>query len=140
MHFCHVGRRPNEGNRQIGESTHTATVIEMDFVEPPSDPNEWTDEQWLEWLMATDDVPFAEMEESISVVVKRIVQSTPGQVIGQAMLGMAQAIYGRQDDEIVIVVEGNGETTGDEPFAVRLDFDHPERSLVEFKRGSDSST
>jgi hypothetical protein len=114
-------------------------VIEMDYVEPPSDPNEWTDEQWLEWLTKSDDAPLAETEPT-SVVVERIVQSTPGRVIGQAMLGMAQAIYGRQDDEIVIVVEGNGETTGVEPFTVRLDFDHPENSLVEFKRGSGAPT
>ncbi len=107
----------------------------MDSVEPPSDPNEWTDEKWLEWLRATDDVPFDELEESISEAVTRIVQSTPGQVIGLAMLGMAQAIYGRQDDEIVIVVDGSGESADDEPFAVRLDFDHPELSQVEFKRG-----
>jgi hypothetical protein len=112
----------------------------MDYVEPPSDPNEWTDEQWLEWLMTTDDAPLAETEESIPLVVQRIVQSTPGQVIGQAMLGMAQAIYGRQDDEIIIVVGANGETADEEPFAVRLDFDHPERSLVEFKNDSGPAT
>jgi hypothetical protein len=111
-------------------------VIEMDFVEPPPDPNEWTDEQWLEWLMATDDAPLAETEETVPFVVKHIVQSTPGQVIGQAMLGMAQAIYGRQDDEIIIVVGANGEGAEDEPFTVRIDFDHPERSSVEFKEDS----
>ena len=116
--------------------TYTGTVIEMDFMEPPSDPNEWTDEQWLEWLTSTDGLAFDDTEESISKVVTQIVQSTPGHVIGQAMLGMAQAIYGRQDDEIVIVVDADGETTEDEPFAVRLDFDHPGRSSVEFKRGS----
>ena len=126
--------------RQVCASTCTTTVIEMDYFEPPSDPNEWTDEQWLEWLKATDDVPFDDPGESISEAVKRIVQSTPGQVIGQAMLGMAHAIYGRQDDEVIIVVEGKGETTDDEPFAVRLDFDHPAYSLVEFKPGSNSST
>jgi hypothetical protein len=115
-------------------------VIEMDYVEPPSDPDEWTDEQWLEWLMATDVAPGAETEESISPVVQRITQSTPGQVIGQAMLGMAQAIYGRQDDEIVIVIGANGEGADDEKFAVRLDFNHPERSSVEFKPDSDSVT
>lgn len=122
-------------NNGIGDSTRAATVIDMDIVQPPSDPNEWSDEKWLEWLKATDEIPFDEFEESISEVVKRIVQSSPGQVIGLAMLGMAQAIYGRQQDEIVIVVEGNGECADDEPFAVRLDFDHPERSSVTFKQG-----
>jgi hypothetical protein len=111
----------------------------MDYVEPPSDPNDWTDEQWLAWLMATDDAPLAETEEPISLVVQRIAQSTPGLVIGQAMLGMAQAIFGRQDDEIIIVVGANGETADEEPFSVRLDFNYPERSLVEFKHDSGSA-
>jgi hypothetical protein len=111
----------------------------MDYVEPPADPNAWTDEQWLDWLKETDDALF-DTEESIPDVVTRIVQSTPGQVIGLAMLGMAQAIYGRQDDEVIIVVEDNGETTDDEPFAVRLDYDHPEFSSVKFKPGSNSAT
>ena len=112
----------------------------MDYVEPPSDPNEWSDEQWLEWLKATDDVPSGEPEELLLAVVNRIVQSTPGQLLGQAMLGMAQAIYSRQDEDVVIVVEGNGETNDDEPFVVRLDSDHPERSSVIFKPGSNSTT
>jgi hypothetical protein len=123
-------------NEQVCEPARTITVTKMDYLEPPLDPNEWTDEQWLEWLKATDDVPFDELGESVSEVVTRIVQSTPGQVIGLAMLGMAQAIYGRQDDEVIIVVEGSGEMTDDEPFAVRLDFDHPESSSVEFKPGA----
>jgi hypothetical protein len=110
----------------------------MDDVEPPSDPDEWSDEQWLEWLKATDTDLFDEPEESISEVVKRIVQSAPGQIVGQAMLGMAQAIYGQRDDEVVIVIEANGETADEEPFAVRLDVDNPERSVVEFKPGSKS--
>src|ERR1700733_13544261 len=110
----------------------------MDDVEPPSDPDEWSDEQWLEWLKATDTDFFDEPEESISEVVKRIVQSAPGQIVGQAMLGMAQAIYGQRDDEVVMVIEVNGETADEEPFAVRLDVDNPERSVVEFKPGSKS--
>ena len=118
----------------------TATVIEMDYVEPPADPNEWTDEQWLEWLKVTDDLHSDEPEESVSSVVKRIVRSTPGHVIGQAMHGMAQALYGRQDEEVVIVAEGNGETSDDDPFVVTLDAEHPERSSVVFKPGPHSPT
>jgi hypothetical protein len=53
-------------------------------------------------------------------------------VLGQAMLGMAYAIYGRRDDEVVIVAEGDSEPDEDEPFTVHLDPDHPERSSVVF--------
>lgn len=100
---------------------------------PPSDPEEWTDERWLEWLKATDESHASETDVPIPTLAGRIVRSTPGQMLGQAMLGVAQAIYGRRDDEIVIVVEGNSEPHEDEPFAIRLDVDHPERSSVVFK-------
>lgn len=113
------------------------TVITVDDVEPPADPNDWTDEQWLEWLKATD-APSDEPDEGFSKVMKRVVESAPGQVLGQAMLGLSQAIYGHHDDTVAIVVEGNGESTDDEPFAVRLDPDHPERSSVVFKSKPDS--
>jgi hypothetical protein len=112
----------------------------MDNLGTPSDPNEWTDEQWLEWLKATDDERFDDSADSISEIVKHIAQSTPGQVIGQAMIGMAQAIYGRQDDEVILVIKANGETADDEAFDVRLDFDHPERSSVQFTPGLNSPT
>ena len=105
-------------------------------VEPPADPNEWTDDQWLAWLKATDIVHTedpGDPEDAISKVMKRVVESTPGVVLGQAMLGLSQAMYGRHDDDVVIVVEGSGEPGDDEPFAVRLDPEHPERSAVVFK-------
>jgi hypothetical protein len=60
------------------------------------------------------------------------------EVIGQAMLGMAQAIYGKRDDEIVMVIDANGEGADEEPFTVLLDFDNPERSFVKFKPESKS--
>ena len=108
----------------------------MDGVEPPVDANEWTDEQWLAWLKATDADP---AEEHPSSVMDRIIDSTPGQLLGQAMLGMARAIYGRQDEDVIIVAEGNGETSDDEPFRVRLDHDHPEQSSIVFKPGQQRS-
>ena len=119
--------------------TRPTTVNKVDYVEPPADPNEWTDEQWIAWLKATDDAAADASDERFSTVMKRVVDSTPGRVLGQAMLGLSQAIYGRHDDIVTIVVEGSGETLDDEPFAVRLDPDHPERSSVVFKAKPDSS-
>lgn len=108
----------------------------MDGVEPPADANEWTDEQWLDWLKATDADPSEEYPPSVA---ERIIESIPGQLLGQAMLGMARAIYGRQDEDVIIVAEGNGETIDDEPFSVRLDHDHPEQSSIVFKPGQHPS-
>jgi hypothetical protein len=108
--------------------------------EPPVDPEEWTPEQWIAWLKATDaaNEPAAASEQSQPVTTMgRIVSSGGGQVIGSAMLGMAQAIYGIEEDEVVHVVEANTEPEGDEPFVVHLDPDHPERSTVVFRDRDD---
>ena len=51
-------------------------------------------------------------------------------MLGTAMLGIRDAIYGRPDDEVVIVAEGPGEPPNDDGFVVRLDPEHPERSEV----------
>lgn len=100
--------------------------------EPPADPEAWTDEQWLTWLKAGDETLGQDTVEP-ATVASRVVRSTAGQMIGQAMLGMAQAIYGKKDDELVIIAEGDSEPHEDDPFTVRLDFEHPERSSLVFK-------
>jgi hypothetical protein len=104
--------------------------------EPPSDPNAWTDEQWIEWLKATD--PDAGSTDVVaSDLASRIARSSAGQALGQAMLGLAQAMYGPKDEDQVIIVEG-AEPQDDDPFDVHLDFEHPERSQIVFRPAKDS--
>jgi hypothetical protein len=104
---------------------------------PPADPDDWTDEEWLDWLKTTDaDVPAIDGAPPVTSI-GRIAHTTGGQLLGQAMLGMAQAIYGRKDAEVVIVAEGDSEPDADEPFTVHLDPDHPERSFVVFRPDSE---
>jgi hypothetical protein len=95
---------------------------------PPGDPEQWTDEQWIEWLKATDDPD--EAGDAPVTPMGRVTRSSGGQVLGQAMLGMANAVFGRQDDEVMVVEEAPGGTGDDEPFTVHLDAEHPERSTV----------
>lgn len=91
------------------------------FGEPPTDADDWTDDQWLAWLRATDaDYP----DDRPATTIGRLTRSGGGQALGQAMLGLANAMYGRQDDDVVVVAE-RGEPDRDQPFAVRLDPDHP---------------
>jgi len=106
---------------------------------PPADPEEWSDEQWLAWLKATDEQPGAGEASAPVTTGARLTRSAGGAVLAQAMLGMAHALYGRRDDEVVIVVEGGSEPSDDQPFEVHLDADHPERSSVVFRSrpGSD---
>ncbi len=110
-------------------------VDDTPALEPPSNPDEWTDAQWLAWLKSTDEA--AESDDAPAPLTSRVAHSTVGAVIGQAMLGMARAIYGQTDDELVILSEGDGQRRDDEPFTVRLDFEHPERSSVVFTDRSD---
>ncbi len=99
--------------------------------EPPADADAWTDEEWLDWLTATDaQFDGTEPDRPAPAVRPR---HTGAQVIGEAMVGMARAMYGQQHDEIVIVAEGASEPEEDEPFTVHLDPDHPERSHVVFR-------
>lgn len=103
--------------------------------EPPADPEEWTDEQWLAWLRATDADDAGGSEGSgppAATRGSRLVRSPAGQVLGDAMLGLAHAVYGHQVDEVTVVADGDAEP-GDEPFRVRLDAEHPERSTVVFR-------
>jgi len=102
----------------------------MDIVNPPADPNEWSDEQWIEWLVATDGE--AEIDQTPSVL-KKVAGTKSGQVLGQAMLGMSNAIYGTKDAQVQIVVENTAKTLEEEPFVVNLDFENPDSTSVSFK-------
>ncbi len=99
---------------------------------PPADPEEWTDEEWIEWLTATDPEE-PEAERPPVTTGGRIVHSSAGMVLGEAMLAVGRVIFGRHDDEIVIVAEGKSEPEEDQPFTVHLDPEHPERSTAVFK-------
>lgn len=96
--------------------------------EPPDDPEAWTDEQWITWLQATDD-PDA-VADTARARARRWQQRRPASMLGAAMLGLHEVIYGRKDDEIVIVADAGGDPPGDDVPEVHLDPEHPERSRV----------
>ncbi len=98
---------------------------------PPTDPESWTDEQWLTWLKATDEL---EVESSSAPVSFRVTHSAGGQALGDAMRGLANAMYGPRDEDLIIVSEAGGQPENDEPFVVHLDRDHPERSTAVFTK------
>lgn len=99
-------------------------------LQPPEDPDEWSDEQWLAWLKETD----ASCEEGIDAghprVVARWRDRPSATVLGAAMLGLRDAIYGHPDEEIVIVQDASGDPPDDDVPVVHLDPEHPERSEV----------
>ena len=102
-------------------------------AEPPEDAEAWTDEQWLAWLRQTDGEQQAEEIDRPRVTAKW--RDRPGAtVLGAAMLGLRDAIYGRPDDEIVIVQDASGDPPDDDAPVVHLDPEHPERSEVVVRR------
>jgi hypothetical protein len=97
-------------------------------TEPPLDPEEWTDEQWLDWLNEQDDAAGepAPLEERPP---RRIpTESFGAQIIGGAMKGLADALYGPQKKDVEIVSEAPGDPLDDDPLELHLDQDHPEDS------------
>lgn len=100
--------------------------------QPPPDPEEWTDEEWLAWLEATD---AADADPDMRPPRLARWRDRPGSsVLGAAMLGLRDAIYGRPDDEVVVVGETSGDPPDDDLPVVHLDPDHPERSEVVVRR------
>ncbi len=95
---------------------------------PPADPESWTDEQWITWLQVTDD-PLAEQAVPVTRTGRAVV-SAGGAVLGNAMMGLANALYGPKRDEVVIVEEAPGEPPTEDGYEVVLDPGHPERSRV----------
>jgi len=100
---------------------------------PPADPEDWTDEQWIEWLKKTDAPDDTDTGTRPVTALGRVAYSSGGSVLGQAMLGMASVLYGREGNKVVIATEGSSEPDEDKPFDVHLDPDHPERSVVVFR-------
>ena len=82
----------------------------------------------LAWLAATDGE--APPTSTPATRLGRLTRSPAGSALGNAMTGMADALYGPRRDEVAVVAEAPGEPPGDDPFEVRLDPQPPERSQV----------
>jgi hypothetical protein len=95
-------------------------------VEPPEDPDEWTDEQWIEWLSETDrDVVDAPAAPPKSWRHARTARGVYG-----AMLALHDVIYGEHDPEPAIVIEAAGDPPDPESVEVHLERDDPDESTV----------
>jgi hypothetical protein len=106
---------------------------------PPEDPESWTDEQWIAWLDATDD-PEGPDGTDDPHRPRHWRQRRPASMLGAAMLGLHEVIYGPHREEIVIEVDADGEPPRDDVPEVHLDPDHPERSEVIVRRSRPPSS
>ena len=108
-----------------------------DVPDPPSDPEAWTDEEWLAWLRATDGAGFGGPDggedDDPGTKMSAFTKRPASRALGAAMLGLRNAMYGRPDDEVAVVVDADGDPPGaDAPelHDLHLDPEHPERSEV----------
>jgi hypothetical protein len=93
------------------------------FDEPPQDPDDWTEEQWRAWIAAAP----ADPETGRAHPLSRARSSASGTVLGAAMFGLDQAIFGeRPKVEIVAEADSDGLDLGD----LELDMDHPASSRI----------
>jgi hypothetical protein len=91
--------------------------------QPPDDPDAWSDEQWIEWLHATED----NVDVDQRVFAPRL-SSPTGVVLGAAMMGLQKGMYGDvQKPEIVIEIGAKGLDDG---VKIDLDPDDPSESTV----------
>jgi hypothetical protein len=91
---------------------------------PPLDPDDWTEEQWIEWLRATESTA----EDDDHRVYAPRLSSSMSTVVGAAMMGLQKAMYGDiEKPEVVIEIDADGQDDG---VKVKLDPDDPSQSTI----------
>jgi hypothetical protein len=92
--------------------------------QPPADAESWTDEQWIAWLKATD----AEGADDEGPHPNE--PSMPASLLGAAMRGMHDAIYGHHERDILVVVDASGDPPQPDGLDLHIDPEHPEETVV----------
>ena len=98
-------------------------------VHPPHDAENWTDDEWIEWLAATDGSGQAEPEVS----APRMARSLGTQMLASMMLGLHEVFYGKPDDQQVQVAPSPDPHDEDDEMKISLDPDVPSNSEVRIR-------
>jgi hypothetical protein len=96
--------------------------VSLALEEPPEDPDDWTEEQWLAWLAQAPLDPETGQAHPMSRA-----RNVGGGMLAAAMLGLDQAIFGeRPKAEIVVEADADGLDLPDG----ELDLDDPASSWL----------
>lgn len=102
--------------------------------EPPLDPQDWSDEQWLAWLDETDheaaEQSHIDAAEARRTVGDRVRSSPAARGMGGAMIALHEIFYKPKDDEVVIVAQAGGDPPDPDALELDLDPEHPEASTA----------
>jgi hypothetical protein len=96
----------------------------MDHIPvPPTNPEDWSDEQWIAYLKATDLLQDDGCFEEFSPVTRmsRIARTTGGRMVGVAMRTLDEIIYGHRDQPAAVAESPDKGLEND--FEVELDLD-----------------
>lgn len=93
------------------------------FDEPPGEAGDWSEEEWRAWLAEAP----ADPDTGRAHPLTRAASSSSGTVLGAAMLGLQQALYGeRPKVEVVAEADADGLDLG----AIDLDAADPSASRL----------
>jgi hypothetical protein len=96
--------------------------VNLAIEEPPQDPDDWTEEQWLAWLAEAPLDPETGKAHPLSRAGR-----ASGGMLAAAMFGLEQAIFGeRPKAEIVVEADADGLKLPDG----ELDVDDPASSWL----------
>jgi hypothetical protein len=103
---------------------HRDVAVALPAVDaPPLDPDDWTDDQWMEWLRANETTD----DDDRRVYAPKL-SSPVSTVVGAAMMGLQKGIYGDiEKPEVVIEIDASGQDDG---VKVVLDPDDPSQSTI----------
>ncbi len=99
------------------------------FDDPPGEADDWSEEEWRAWLADAPPDPDTGRAHPLT----RAASSPSGTVLGAAMLGLQEAIYGeRPKVEVVAEAEADGLDLG----SVELDAADPAASRLTLPPGA----
>jgi hypothetical protein len=73
----------------------------------------------------------------MSVVRRARPSPMAARMLGAAMTGVEEAIYGPKEERPGVYQDANGDPPDDQPFKILLDPEHPERSMVIVRSGEE---
>ncbi|HUR48764.1 MAG TPA: hypothetical protein VMY88_04410 [Acidimicrobiales bacterium] len=103
----------------------------MTEAPPPEEADTWTDEQWIEWLEATDATAG---DRQFRPLAPRRPRSVGAQMLASVMLGFHEMFYGRRDEQVEIAPARDPDPEDDE-IQLHLDPDDPAKSEIRLKNG-----
>jgi hypothetical protein len=109
----------------------TGSTLDQVTGEPPDDPEDWTDEQWLGWLEETDAEVIVDHAVRPGFWDRSAVEARTRRQAASALRVMHDLYHGiAPREEVAIVIEASGDPPSPDGIDVDLDPDDPAASTA----------